>query len=621
MSDNNEVKITRAKGRPMLTWVGKRPLTRVRAYPAQLVETFAAQTPSPPAGEGSGEGDALWSDWPDKFPRGGLLFHGDNKDVLAYLLANGFRGKVKLIYIDPPFDSGADYVRKVELRGTKGKTKIDGEEYTLGEEIQYVDIWSNDNYLQFMYERLFLLKELLAENGSIVLHCDSGRSHHLRCLLDEIFGGDKHFKNEIIWFYRRWPTNSPAFQAMHDNLFWYTKCNNNSHVFHKLYEEASERTLSDYGGKRLTTVQTEDGTFIKRETEEQSLGVPLRDVWEISREHTRSHEHTDYPTQKPVELISRLVTALTDVGDLVLDGFVGSGTTVVTAQRMGRRWIGCDINKGAIQTAAKRLQSIMFEQIGELDGEKQGNLMEEKDSASPPAQFAFTTWRVNEYDLQIQHNEAVNLACEHIGVTRTRAEGYFDGTLGQRLVKIVPFNHPLTPMDLEDLRQELHRRPEEERDIVLVCLGMELAAKAWIEDYNRTRPINKLNVIELRTDKKYGGFIKHEPLTASVSVKRKGDKLLVEVKDVLSPTILQRLNLEQGVFRAQIEDWRAVVDCVMVDTDYDGKVFNVALSDIPPRKQDLVSGSYELPAPRAGVTVAVKIIDMLGEEVIVTKKT
>ena len=313
---NTTTKSSPAQGRPMLTWVGKRPLTRVRAYPAQLVETFTAQTPSPLSGddgrdagsratpgavaEGRGEGDSLWSDWPEKFPRGGLLFHGDNKDVLAYLLANGFRGKVKLIYIDPPFDSGADYVRKAELRGTKGKTKLDGEEYTLGEQIQYIDIWSNDNYLQFMYERLLLLRELLTENGSIVLHCDSSRSHHLRCLMDEVFGGEKHFKNEIIWFYRRWPTNSPAFQAMHDNLFWYTKCNNNSHAFHKLYEAVSDRTLSDYSGKRLTTVQTEDGTFIKRETDEESLGVPLRDVWEISREHTRSHEHTDYPTQKPV---------------------------------------------------------------------------------------------------------------------------------------------------------------------------------------------------------------------------------------------------------------------------------------------------------------------------------
>ncbi len=116
MNDNNEVKITRAKGRPMLTWVGKRPLTRVRAYPAQPVETFSVPSPLMEQGQDGGE---TWSDWPEKFPRGGLLFHGDNKDVLAHLLANGFRGKVNLIYIDPPFDSGADYVRKAELRGTK----------------------------------------------------------------------------------------------------------------------------------------------------------------------------------------------------------------------------------------------------------------------------------------------------------------------------------------------------------------------------------------------------------------------------------------------------------------------------------------------------------------------
>ncbi|MGB7931606.1 MAG: hypothetical protein WCH04_05190, partial [Gammaproteobacteria bacterium] len=115
--DDKQIRIAKAKGRPMLTWVGKRPLTAVRAYPAQHVEAFsvpAATVPSPHRGEGQGEGDT-WSGWPDKFPRGGLLFHGDNKDVLAYLLANGFRGKVKLIYIDPPFDSGADYVRKVQL--------------------------------------------------------------------------------------------------------------------------------------------------------------------------------------------------------------------------------------------------------------------------------------------------------------------------------------------------------------------------------------------------------------------------------------------------------------------------------------------------------------------------
>ena len=118
-----EVKITAAKGRPMLTWVGKRPLSRVTAFPAQHIETFAPTAPSPLAGEGRGEG-GLWKDWPSAYPKGDLLFHGDNKEVLAHLLANGFRGKVNLICLDPPFDSGADYVRKVSLRGPKGTAKL-----------------------------------------------------------------------------------------------------------------------------------------------------------------------------------------------------------------------------------------------------------------------------------------------------------------------------------------------------------------------------------------------------------------------------------------------------------------------------------------------------------------
>lgn len=662
--DDNQIKIAKAKGRPMLTWVGKRPLTSVRAYPAQHVEAFTV--PAPPAAQAD---DGAWQDWPAQFPRGGLLFHGDNKDVLAYLLANGFRGKVKLIYIDPPFDSGADYVRKVQLRGAKGTTKIDGEEYTLGEQIQYTDIWANDNYLQFMYERVSMLKELLSDDGTIYLHCDPRRSAYLKIVMDEVFG-QEHFQNEIIWE-RTNAHNMPTktFVRSHDVILMYSK--SDKFVFHKQYEEYGEAQLGRYKpdengrlytGRDLTfsTVNPnrqfewrgtkpppnrswgyskedldrlwDEGLILtKRDGTprldglkvylDEAKGKALTTIWnDVARIGNTSGERLDYPTQKPEDLISRIIAASCDADDLVLDCFSGSGTTVAVAQKLGRRWIGCDINKGAIQTTAKRLQALMQEQAAALAKDKQARLVEDENAAPLPAQLAFNTYRVNDYDLQIQHNEAVALACEHIGITRTRADGYFDGTLGNRLVKIVPLNHPLTPMDLEDLRQELHRRPEEERDITLVCLGMELAARAWIEDYNRARPINKLHVIELRTDRKYGGFMTHEPLGASVSVKREKDKVRVTVNDVFSPSILQRLNLEQGVFRAQIDDWRAVVDCILIDTDYDGEVFNVALTDIPARKQDLVDGSYALPAPRKGATVAVKIIDMLGEEVIVTEQ-
>jgi len=130
-----------------------------------------------------------------------------------------------------------------------------------------------------------------------------------------------------------------------------------------------------------------------------------------------------------------------------------------------------------------------------------------------------------------------------------------------------------------------------------------------------------VHLIELRTDPKYGGFFQHEPLTVSFETERKDDQLIITVNDVFSPSILQRLNMEQGVFRAQVDDWRAVVDCILIDTDYDGEVFKVSLSDTPARKQDLVEGRYEIPAPPVGSTVAVKVIDMLGEEAIISVTT
>ncbi|MGI0015292.1 MAG: DNA methyltransferase, partial [Nitrososphaera sp.] len=214
MPDNKKVKIKPVKGRPMLTWMGKRPLRHVTAFSAQHIETFN------PVGDTLKRNGEIWKGWPACYRKGGLLFHGDNKEVFAHLLANGFRGKVKLIYIDPPFDSGADYVRKVTLRGVNGTAKLDGEAYMLGEQIQYTDIWANDNYLQFMYERLLLLRELLAENGSLWLHCDWHKSHHLRILIEEIFGVE-NFRNEIIWTYPgREMHIENKFNAKHDNLLF-----------------------------------------------------------------------------------------------------------------------------------------------------------------------------------------------------------------------------------------------------------------------------------------------------------------------------------------------------------------------------------------------------------------
>ncbi|MGE0192472.1 MAG: DNA methyltransferase [Planctomycetota bacterium] len=607
--EHAEVAVTPAKGRPMLHWVGKRPLSSVKFFPAQHVETF-----EPTGGALRAE---AWADWPGAYPNGGLLFHGDNKEVLGHLLASGFRGKVNLVYIDPPFDSGADYVRRVSLRGPRGKAKIEGESYTLGEQIQYADIWANDNYLQFMFERLSLIKECLADGGSIFLHCDSSRGHLLRCVMDEVFGSSG-FLNEIIWSYRRWPADVRAFQTMHDSILWYSVGRPGGHIFHKEFEPASASYLKRFGGK-TQKLDEETGTR-KITTEDETKGMPLRDVWDISIIAGFKAERTGYPTQKPEALLERIIRCCSNPGDLVLDCFIGSGTTAAVAQRLGRRWIGADINKGAIQTTAKRLQSSIQEQATETEA----RLETEGDGAPAPAQTSFTVWRVNDYDLAIQHNEAVNLACEKLGVERKRTDPFFDGTLGKSLVKIVPFGHGLTPLDLEEVKRELEARPDEDRPVTMVALGIELAAKAWVEDWNRLRKgreaVNRIAVIDLRADPKHGGFLRHEPAKAKVKISRSKDRVTVEIEDFVSPSIIERLREQAGILSPKIDDWRAMVDCVMVDPAYDGDVFKVSLTDVPERKSDLVAGTYVVHAPAGPTTVAVKIIDMLGEEVLITKE-
>ncbi len=663
MPDPKSITIKPAKGRPMLTWVGKRPLRNVTVYPAQLVETYGSPLPS-----GEGRGGEGWSDWPSAFPRTGLLFHGDNKDVLAHLLANGFRGKVKLIYIDPPFDSGADYVRKVSLRGINGTSLLDSESSSLGEQIQYTDIWANDNYLQFIYERLILIKEFLDEDGTLWLHCDYRQSHYLKCLCDEVFNRN-NFVTEIVWK-RSMPRGNVqhGLSVANDSVLVYSKGNEpkwhppllpyseeylarftskdkdgRPYVLDSLISPNPDRPNLDYvwnGVRKVWRVTkdkmadyekqgrleyTSNGVARFKRYLEELKGRPLTTIWDdIFPVNSQADEREDFPTQKPEALLERIIATGTDSTDIVLDCFIGSGTTAAVAQKMGRRWIAADINKGAIQTTAKRLQGVIEAQVDNTKGKKQSLPgLEEAAAAPAPAQLGFSVYRVNDYDLQLQHNEALNLAVEHIGITRTKTDAYFDGTLGKRLVKVIPFNHPLTPLDLEEIQRELANRPEEERDVVAVCLGRELAIETWLEDWNRNRQRtglpNKIDVIELRSDPKYGGFLVHQPAEAEVTFKRDKGNVTITIINFISPTIIERLKTQSGLLTPQIKDWRCMVDSVMIDTAYDGKTFNIALTDVPERKDDLVLGKYEVEAEESA-TVAVKMTDMLGEEVLVLKE-
>jgi len=677
MIKEQKVKISPAKGRPMLQWVGKKPLEFVKSFPAQLVEVFN------PSGKAKQIENPAYETLKDNWQN--LLFHGDNKEVLGYLLANGFRGKIDLIYIDPPFDSGADYIRKVELRGIKEKTQLEGQDYDLGEQIQYFDIWANDSYLQFMYERLLLLKELLSKDGSICIHVNNARAHYIKIILDEIFG-EENFETQIVW--KRVTakgTNVKNYGEEYDVVLYYVK-NSESKRWNIPYKDYDIKQLNSYfkyvelhdgswrkltdeelnnpekiKGRRFSLIPTinlnpdrpnltyeflgfkrtwkwtkdkmiemhkkgiiiqtsKDAFPAKKQYLDEREGMVVNNLW-TDIPNTSSATRTGYPTEKNEDLLRRIIEVSSESDDLILDCFIGSGTTAAVAQKLGRKWIGVDINKGAIQTTSKRLQSIIHNQLDKQkkhEKEQQNHLFNEENTE--PSYPSFAHYKVNDYDLQLLRTEAIELAAQHIGIQRTKTDLFFDGILGNELVKIIDFNHPLTMLDIQLITDELKKRPDENRNITIVCLGKELSVEPWIEEYNKKHPVNKFKVIELRTDRKYGKFFTHTPAHAEVDIKRKGNKAIIKIKDFVSPTILERLNSEEQLFKVKIPDFKCMIDVVLIDTNYDGKVFNIVHSDVPEKKQDLIKGIYELPVPESKTTVAVKIIDMLGEEVIVAKE-
>lgn len=576
------------KGRPMLNWLGKRPLEQVKGYPAQLQELYGTtqENVQPFYDE---------KDWQN------LLLHGDNLEVLGTLLLNGYRGKVDLIYIDPPFDSKANYTRSVALRGESKKLNAEG--YNAIEQLQYSDMWQADAYLQFMYERLILLKELLSEQGSIYLHCDHHKNHHLRLIMDEIFGED-NFVNEISWYY---PNKfkfdfSKHFGTDTESLFIYAKSTKNHILNHIKVPVKNKRKQNkvtwDAEAKKMVTVKDEEGNVVYYDSDEKIVGT----MWEIPRINSMANEVSGYPTQKPEALLERIIKASSNPNSLVLDCFAGSGTTPAVAQKLGRRWIACDINKGAIQTTAKRLSGIMQTQAQQLNvGETQ-----------PTLNYAY--YRVNNYDLQEQHNEFKGYVLSHYGVEPDKKQAFFDGVRGDRLVKVVPFTQPATIEDLQLIQAELKLNPNESRPIDLFCLGAELRLQEAIKQHNRLNPINKITVIDIRLE---DGIIQHQPAELSITTRIEGSELFVELVNYISPTITKRLCNENENLLEPLDDFKRQLEWVCIDADYNGSVFKPTVQEAPLKKKDIVQGVYRLLLSTVGERIAVKTIDILGEEVLV----
>lgn len=302
---------------------------------------------------------------------GNMVIRGECVSACAYLKEQGVQ--VDLVYIDPPFASGADYAKKVYIRRNpkvaeaiaQAERELDVDELKAFEEKMYGDVWDKEKYLSWMYENLMAIKGVMSETASIYVHLDWHIVHYVKILMDEIFGED-NFRNDIAWHYSGWNKKlKVSFEKRHDTILYYCVdsegANFNSFFEHwesekEYIKRRKQKPLIDEAGRRYVLSDAGGGKRVKRYLDEAIKdGVVVDDVWDIDKMNNSANESVDYATQKPIALLERIITASSNQGMLVADFFGGSGVTAAVANKLGRRFIHCDIGLNSIQTARDRL--------------------------------------------------------------------------------------------------------------------------------------------------------------------------------------------------------------------------------------------------------------------------
>jgi DNA modification methylase len=277
-----------------------------------------------------------------------MLIQGDNLQAML-ALAERAHSRVTLAYLDPPFLTGKTHVRITRERQGRGKI-------LRKETPAFEDRWrSLGQYLDALRARVSAARDLLLDHGSLILHVDSKTSHYAKIVCDEVFG-PRCFASEIIWRYRRWPSKTQNFQRVHDVLLRFVKDPHTKPRFRQLYEPLAASTVATWGVQKQRAVVGPEGVRThSSSTSDLSPGTPLGDVWDIGIVGPVSRERTGYPTQKPEALLERIIQSCSDPGDLVLDPYAGSGTTLVVASRLERRVIGIDSGGEALDVIRTRL--------------------------------------------------------------------------------------------------------------------------------------------------------------------------------------------------------------------------------------------------------------------------
>jgi DNA modification methylase len=412
------------------------------------------------------------------------LIWGDNKLILSSLKNGPMRdeiekqGGIKLIYIDPPFDVGADFSMDIEI-GDEKFTK----DPSIIEELAYRDTWGKgtDSFVSMIYERLVLMRDLLSEDGSIYVHCDWRVNSLIRLVMEEIFGSNK-MNNDVIWHYEKWTASSKMLQKNHDTILNFIKGNN--WIFNE-QREITDNLKSKYekgyliggGGGSIGLVVYDKNNPKAKELIKSgkykvvyadTSGKPISDVWKIPFINPVAIERVDYPTQKPESLIERIIKISSNEGDVIADFFCGSGTTAAVAEKLGRKWIATDIGKFAIHTTRKRLLGVQSElkkagkpyrafevlNLGKYERQHFVAVNEDLREEEKLKQQAAKEQAFIELILKAYHAENVE------GI------GYFHGKKAGRFVVVGPVNLPVTRLFVEEIILECRKQQFTRVDIL-----------------------------------------------------------------------------------------------------------------------------------------------------------
>lgn len=455
------------------------------------------------------------------------LIWGDNKLILSSLKNGPMReeierqGGLKLIYIDPPFDVGADFSMDIEIGdGTFTKKP------NVLEEIAYRDTWGRgaDSFIAMIYERLVLMRDLLAEDGSIYVHCDWRVSGYLRLVLDEVFGKDM-FINEIIWTYKSGGATETRFGRKHDTIFYYGK--STKPIFNPQKEKSYNRGFKPYRFDGVKEYQDEIGWYTL---------VNMRDTWAIDMVGRTSSERVDYPTQKPEALLERIINASSNEGDLVADFFCGSGTTAAVAEKLGRKWIVSDLGKFAIHTTRKRMIGVQRQLKSEGKNYRAFELLNLGKYERQHYVGVNPNLREEEQQRQLEQREAAFLDLILHAYRAEKVDGFttFQGKRAGRLVAVGPVNLPVTRLFIEEIILECRRKHITKVDV----LGFEFEMGLFpnLLDEARSKGIDispkciPADVFNKRAVEK-NQVVFHDVAYIEVKPHLKGNRVAVELTD------------------------------------------------------------------------------------------